>query len=66
MTQHVPGTGSGSWEQLNKCPDLRHRDMERVLQVGELIGLCYQCREHGRFRYAWDTDTFERVPERGA
>jgi hypothetical protein len=63
MAEHVPGTGSGKWEQLNKCPDC-DGDMERVAQVGEQIGLYYRCSEHGRFRYAWDTDTIERVPER--
>jgi hypothetical protein len=63
MTEHVPGTGSGKWEQLNKCPDC-DGDMERVAQVGEQVGLYYRCPEHGRFRYSWDSDTIERVPER--
>jgi hypothetical protein len=60
MTEPTPG--SGKWEQLNKCPDC-HGDMERIAQVGEQIGLYYRCREHGRFRYSWDTDTIERAPE---
>ena len=62
MAEHVPGTGSGKWEQLNKCPDC-DGDMERVAQVGEQVGLYYRCREHGRFRYSWDTDTIERVSD---
>jgi hypothetical protein len=61
MTEHQPGTGGGRWEQLNKCPDC-DRDMERMTQVGEQIGLYYRCPEHGRFRYSWDHDTLERVP----
>ena len=61
MTEHQPGTGSGRWEQLNKCPDC-DGDMERMPQVGEQIGLYYRCAEHGRFRYSWDHDTLERVP----
>jgi hypothetical protein len=63
MAEHVPGTGSGKWEQLNKCPDC-DGDMERVAQVGEQVGLYYRCSQHGRFRYSWDTDTIERVPDR--
>jgi hypothetical protein len=61
MTEDQPGTGSGRWEQLNKCPDC-DGDMERMPQVGEQIGLYYRCAEHGRFRYSWDHDTLERVP----
>jgi hypothetical protein len=61
MTEDTPGTGTGRWEQLNKCPDCGG-DMERMPQVGEQIGLYYRCAEHGRFRYSWDHDTLERVP----
>jgi hypothetical protein len=37
--------------------------MERAAQVGEQIGLYYRCAEHGRFRYSWDDDRLEAVPE---
>jgi hypothetical protein len=50
------------WEQLNKCP-VCGSDMERAAQVGEQIGLYYRCAEHGRFRYSWDRDELEAVPE---
>ena len=56
-------TGEGRWEQLNKCPECGG-DMERAAQVGEQIGLYYRCPEHGRFRYSWDHDRLERVPDR--
>ena len=62
MTEHVPGTGAGKWDQLNKCPDCG-ADMERAAQVGEQIGHYYRCAEHGRFRYSWDHDRLESVPE---
>jgi hypothetical protein len=57
--------GSDRWEQLNKCPDCG-KDMERLAQVGEQVGLYYRCAEHGRFRYSWDNDVLERVPENPA
>jgi hypothetical protein len=63
MTERVPG--DGRWQQVNKCPDCGV-DMERAAQVGEQIGLYYRCAEHGRFRYSWDTDTIERVPDHKA
>ncbi|HEY3883814.1 MAG TPA: hypothetical protein VGL62_01305 [Vicinamibacterales bacterium] len=50
------------WEQLNKCPECGD-DMERAAQVGEQIGLYYRCARHGRFRYSWDKDALEPVPE---
>ena len=56
------GAGADRWEQLNKCPDCG-KDMERLAQVGEQVGLYYRCAEHGRFRYSWDNDVLERVPE---
>jgi hypothetical protein len=62
MTEHVPGTGAGRWEQVNKCPECG-ADMARAAQVGEQVGLYYRCAEHGRFRYSWDDDTIEPVPE---
>jgi hypothetical protein len=37
--------------------------MERMPQVGEQIGLYYRCESHGRFRYSWDQDALERVPD---
>jgi len=63
MTDEAPATGEGRWEQLNKCPECGG-DMERAAQVGEQIGLYYRCPEHGRFRYSWDHDQLERVPDR--
>ena len=54
--------GSGKWEQLNRCPECG-ADMQRMPQVGEQIGLYYRCEAHGRFRYSWDHDTLERVPD---
>ena len=53
----------GHWEQLNRCPDCG-ADMRRLPQVGEQIGLYYECDRHGRFRYCWDRDALERVPDR--
>ena len=50
------------WEQLNRCPDCG-ADMRRMPQVGEQIGLYYRCETHGRFRYSWDEDALERVPD---
>ena len=62
MTDHVPGTGAGRWEQLNTCPQCG-ADMARLAQVGEQVGLYYRCAEHGQFRYSWDHDALEPVPE---
>jgi hypothetical protein len=62
MPDETPGTGSGRWEQLNKCPECG-ADMARMAQVGEQVGLYYRCVEHGRFRYSWDDDALEPVPE---
>jgi len=53
---------AGRWEQLNRCPDCGI-DMERMPQVGEQLGLYYRCAAHGRFRYSWDEDALERVPD---
>jgi hypothetical protein len=53
---------TGRWEQLNRCPECG-ADMERMPQVGEQIGLYYRCERHGRFRYSWDQDALERVPD---
>ena len=53
------------WEQLNKCP-VCGADMERAAQVGEQIGLYYRCAQHGRFRYSWDRDELEAIPEEEA
>jgi len=50
------------FEQLNKCPACG-ADMERAAQVGEQIGLYYRCAEHGRFRYSWDLDKLESIPD---
>lgn len=65
MTDESTGQDGGRWEQLNKCPACG-ADMTRAAQVGEQLGLYYRCAEHGRFRYSWDDDTLERVPEPGA
>ena len=62
MPEETPGTGSGRWEQLNKCPECG-ADMARMAQVGEQVGLYYRCVDHGRFRYSWDHDALEPVPE---
>lgn len=62
MTADPPGTGAGRWEQLNTCPECG-ADMIRLAQVGEQVGLYYRCAEHGRFRYSWDHDALERVPD---
>jgi len=56
----VPATGR--WDQLNRCPDCG-TDMRRMPQVGEQMGLYYRCGTHGRFRYSWDQDALERVPD---
>jgi hypothetical protein len=53
---------TGRWDQLNRCPECGV-DMERMPQVGEQIGLYYRCETHGRFRYSWDHDALERVPD---
>ena len=37
--------------------------LERTAQVGEQVGLYYRCSEHGRFRYSWDNDALEAVPD---
>ena len=37
--------------------------MLRMPQVGEQIGLYYRCERHGRYRYSWDLDALERVPD---
>jgi predicted RNA-binding Zn-ribbon protein involved in translation (DUF1610 family) len=50
------------WEQLNKCPTCGAH-MERAAQVGEQLGLYYRCAQHGRFRYSWDHDMLEPLPE---
>lgn len=65
MSDGEPRTGEGKWEQLNRCP-VCGADMERAAQVGEQIGLYYRCAEHGRFRYSWDDDRLEAVPEGAA
>jgi hypothetical protein len=59
-TSRAPATGR--WDQLNRCPDCGS-DMQRMPQVGEQIGLYYRCGAHGRFRYSWDHDVLERVPD---
>ena len=53
------------WEQLNKCPDCG-RDMQRETAVGERLGLCYVCPEHGRFRFSWDENRLEKEPAEGS
>lgn len=67
MTDESSAPMQDRWEQLNRCPDCGH-DMTRMPQVGEQIGLYYRCSQHGRFRYSWDLDALERVPdpEKGA
>ena len=62
MPDETPGTGAGRWEQLNKCPECG-AEMARMAQVGEQVGLYYRCADHGRFRYSWDQDALEPVPE---
>ena len=62
MTDPVPPASIDRWEQLNRCPDCG-ADMARTPQVGEQLGLYYHCAVHGRFRYSWDLDALERVPE---
>jgi hypothetical protein len=62
MSDTTQTPGAGRWEQLNRCPDCGS-DMTRMPQVGEQIGLYYRCGSHGRFRYSWDHDALERVPD---
>jgi hypothetical protein len=62
MSDNVEVSGADRWEQLNRCPDCG-ADMQRIPQVGEQIGLYYRCGAHGRFRYSWDADALERVPD---
>ena len=62
MTDDAGTSSTDRWDQLNRCPDCGS-DMERMPQVGEQIGLYYRCGTHGRFRYSWDRDVLERVPE---
>ena len=57
-------TAADRWEQLNKGPACG-ADMERAAQVGEQIGLYYRCAQHGRFRYSWDDDKLEPLPDDG-
>ena len=54
----MPDAAAG-WEQLNKCPACG-REMQRVLAVGERLGLFYTCPEHGRFRFSWDDNRLEK------
>jgi hypothetical protein len=37
--------------------------MRREPQVGEQVGLCYRCDQHGRYRYSWDQDRLEPAPD---
>jgi hypothetical protein len=62
MPDEAPAADSSRWDQLNKCPECGAH-MERAAQVGEQVGLYYRCAEHGRFRYSWDEDKLEPVPE---
>jgi hypothetical protein len=62
MTENLSSRGSGRWDQLNRCPECG-ADMVRMPQVGEQIGLYYRCETHGRFRYSWDHDALEHVPD---
>ena len=62
MTDEPRTPATGQWDQLNKCPECG-ADMDRVAQVGEQIGLYYRCAVHGRFRYSWDRDVLEPVPD---
>lgn len=62
MTDEASSADAARWEQLNKCP-VCGADMERAAQVGEQVGLYYRCAVHGRFRYSWDDDKLEAVPE---
>ena len=62
MADEPTGTAPDRWEQLNRCPDCG-ADMRRMPQVGEQIGLYYRCETHGRFRYSWDEDALERLPD---
>jgi hypothetical protein len=62
VTDDPAGAPGDRWTQLNKCPECG-ADMERVAQVGEQLGLYYRCAQHGRFRYSWDHDALEPVPD---
>ena len=62
MTDEARPPATGRWDQLNTCPECGAA-MERSAQVGEQLGLYYRCARHGRFRYSWDHDTLEPVPE---
>jgi hypothetical protein len=62
MTEDAAAPEQDRWEQLNRCPECG-ADMQRMAQVGEQIGLYYRCSSHGRFRYSWDHDRLEPVPE---
>jgi hypothetical protein len=55
-------TDAPRWEQLNKCPQCG-AEMRREPQVGEQVGLCYRCDQHGRYRYSWDHDRLEPAPD---
>jgi hypothetical protein len=62
MPDESKPAANGRWEQLNRCPDCG-ADMQRMTQVGEQLGLYYRCGTHGRFRYSWDDDALERLPD---
>jgi hypothetical protein len=62
MSENLAAPAADRWEQLNRCPECG-ADMQRMAQVGEQVGLYYRCRVHGRFRYSWDLDALERVPD---
>ncbi len=62
MSDEKREPATGRWDQLNKCPECG-AEMERAAQVGEQLGLYYRCPQHGRYRYSWDTDALEPVPE---
>lgn len=62
MSDEKREPATGRWDQLNKCPECG-AEMARAAHVGEQLGLYYRCPEHGRYRYSWDTDALEPVPE---
>ncbi|HEY2433955.1 MAG TPA: hypothetical protein VGI12_14875 [Vicinamibacterales bacterium] len=62
MSDDTPSAAEGRWEQLNRCPQCG-ADMQRTAQLGEQIGLFYRCETHGRFRYSWDRDALEPMPQ---
>jgi hypothetical protein len=62
MTDDALRSPGDRWEQLNRCPDCG-ADMQRQPPMGEHLGLYYRCGVHGRFRYSWDTDKLERIPD---